>query len=94
VTTPALLLHDPHSSTVIPAGVRDQFVLSDAELERELLLMTDRHVDELLTLPAAGAVTVRQGVSRLVCDPERFEGDEDGVTYGRAAPAPRPGLCV
>ena len=60
MTTPELLLHIPHSSTVIPDGVRDyQFVLSDAEVERELLLMTDdRYVDELFALPAAEAVTV------------------------------------
>ncbi len=91
MTTPGLILHDAHSSTVIPAGVRDQFVLGDAELERELLLMTDRYVDELFALPAAEAVTVRHGVSRLVCDPERFERDEDeemagvgmGVLYTR-----------
>ena len=91
MTTPDLLLHIPHSSTVIPPGVRDQFVLSDAELERELLLMTDRYVDELFALPAAEVVTVSHGVSRLVCDPERFERDEDeemagigmGVVYTR-----------
>ena len=91
MTTPGLLLHDPHSSTVIPDGVRDQFVLGDAELELELLLMTDHYVDELFALPAAEAVAVRHGVSRLVCDPERFERDEDeemagigmGVLYTR-----------
>ena len=75
--SPAIVLHIPHASTVIPAGVRDQFVLSDAELERELLLMTDRHVDELFTLPADEAVTVRHHLSRLVLDPERFEDDAD-----------------
>ena len=91
MTTPGLLLHDPHSSTVIPAGVRDQFVLGDAELELELRLMTDRYVDELFALPADEAATVVYAVSRLVCDPERFERDEDeemagigmGVLYKR-----------
>ena len=82
MTTPGLILHSPHSSTVIPAGVRDQFVLGDAELEHELLLMTDRYVDELFALPAAEAVTVRHRVSRLVCDPERFERDEDEEMAG------------
>ncbi len=53
--------------------MRDQFVLGDAELERESLLMTDRYVDELFALPADEAVTVRHEVSRLVLDPERFE---------------------
>jgi N-formylglutamate deformylase len=71
----AVVLHVPHASTVVPAGVRDQFVLGDAELERELLLMTDHFVDELFALPADEAATVRHGVSRLVLDPERFEDD-------------------
>jgi N-formylglutamate deformylase len=42
----------------------------------ELLHMTDWCVDELFALPAAKAVTVAYPVSRLVCDPERFENDE------------------
>jgi N-formylglutamate deformylase len=41
----------------------------------ELLHMTDGYVDELFALPAAEAVTVAYPVSRLVCDPERFEVD-------------------
>jgi len=74
---PPVVIHVPHASTVVPAEVRDQFVLSDAELERELLLMTDRYVDELYALPAHEAVTVRHRVSRLVLDPERYEDDAD-----------------
>ena len=74
---PPLVIHVPHASTAVPADVRGQFVLSDAELERELLLMTDRYVDELFALPAAEAITVRHEVSRLVLDPERFEDDAD-----------------
>ena len=74
--TPApLILHVPHASLHIPPETREQFALSDADLERELLLMTDRYVDELFALPADEAVTVRHEVSRLVLDPERFEDD-------------------
>lgn len=71
----ALVIHVPHASTLIPAHTRDQFVLGDAELEHELLLMTDRYADELFALPADEAVTVRHELSRLVLDPERFEDD-------------------
>jgi len=74
---PAVVLHVPHASTVVPADVRDQFALDDAELERELLLITDHFVDELFALPADEAATVRHEVSRLVLDPERFEDDAD-----------------
>ena len=72
-----IVIHVPHASTVVPAGLRDQFVLSEAELGRELLLVTDHHVDELFALPTDEAVTVRHDVSRLVLDPERFEDDAD-----------------
>ena len=62
----------PHPARV-DAGARatcaSQFVLSDAELERELLLMTDHYADELFALPADEAITVRHEVSRLVLDP-------------------------
>ena len=86
-----MIVHVPHSSTVVPKDVRSQFALGGAELDRELLLMTDRHVDELFALPADEAATIVYPVSRLVCDPERFERDEDeqmagigmGVLYTR-----------
>lgn len=37
--------------------------------------MTDSYVDELFALPADEAVPITYPVSRLVCDPERFEDD-------------------
>jgi N-formylglutamate deformylase len=81
--TPALVIHVPHSSTVIPTEVRRRLVLSDDELARELLLMTDSYTDELFALPAGEALTVTYPVSRLVCDPERFEDDEMEVMAAR-----------
>ena len=84
-----IVLHIPHSSTVIPADLRASFLGSDEELSRELLAMTDRYTDELFSLP--GASTVRFPVSRLVVDPERFVDDDAepmaargmGVVYTR-----------
>lgn len=69
-----MILHVPHASRLIPGHLRGMFVLSDSELERELLLMTDAYTDELFRLP--GATVVRAAVSRLVVDVERFEDDE------------------
>jgi N-formylglutamate deformylase len=69
------IIHIPHASTVVPADVRRTFVLSDAELERELLRLTDRYTDELFHLPSELALPVVYGVSRLVVDPERFPDD-------------------
>ena len=62
----------PHGSAEVPAHVRPQFLLEDADLARELRLMTDWHTDALFALPPDEAVAVRFPVSRLVVDPERF----------------------
>ncbi len=69
------MLHIPHSATAIPADTRAELVLSDVELERELLDMTDHFTDELFSLSAAEAQSIIFPVSRLVLDPERFVDD-------------------
>jgi N-formylglutamate deformylase len=71
---PAVVIHVPHASTVIPVVLRDQFVLNDDDLQGELRVMTDHLTDVLFELP--GVTSVRFPVSRLVLDPERFESDE------------------
>ncbi|ARU43069.1 MAG: N-formylglutamate amidohydrolase [Armatimonadota bacterium] len=70
-----ILLHIPHASLFIPENVRPTFLVDQTELERELLVMTDRHTDELFQLESAERLVF--GVSRLVVDPERFEDDAD-----------------
>ncbi len=67
------VLHIPHDSVHIPAEHRASFLLSDAELDRELLRITDAHTDDLFTIPGAAPVTFP--VSRLLVDPEGFEDD-------------------
>jgi len=70
-----LLIHNPHSATWIPPEYQEDFLLSDAELQAELLRMTDRYIDELFEIP--GVQVHQNRVSRLVMDPERFRSDED-----------------
>ena len=70
----AVVVHVPHASTVIPVVLRDQFVLNNDDLQREVRVMTDHLTDVLFELP--GVTSVRFPVSRLVLDPERFESDE------------------
>ncbi len=72
---PWVVLHVPHDSTLVPDAVRDQFLLSDAELQHELLRMTDHLTHALFAAPPCGAAVVRAPVSRLVVDVERFEDD-------------------
>jgi N-formylglutamate deformylase len=71
------VLHIPHSSTAIPSDLRCHLLLSDEELERELLLMTDWYTDEIFVLE--DSVSVRFPVSRLVLDPERFLEDSKEI---------------
>lgn len=73
---PWLVLHVPHDSTVIPDSVRDQFLLDDVELRRELDLMTDHLTYRLFIGAVISAAVVRAPVSRLVVDVERFPEDD------------------
>ena len=69
-----VILHLPHDSTEIPAKYRDGILLSDQDLNREIIAMTDMHTDALYSLE--GAEKVIFPVSRLLLDPERFPDDE------------------
>ena len=70
-----MILHIPHSSFIIPPEVRVGINLGEEELKQELALMTDAFTDELFDLDEPHYKIVYP-VSRLVCDPERFLGDE------------------
>jgi len=77
------VLHIPHSSTLIPPDILASIVLSDPELDRELLRMTDAHTDALFAGLADVAAPIVFPVSRLVVDPERFEDDDREPMAGR-----------
>lgn len=70
-----VLIHIPHSSLYIPPDIREGILLDDSELESEQLAITDRYTEELYAFHPA--VTVKNGYSRLVFDPERFREDAD-----------------
>ncbi len=71
-----LIFHIPHASLAIPPAEREALVVTDAELQLELLNMTDRYTDEIFSAAAVdGDDTVAFPVSRLVLDPERFADD-------------------
>ena len=74
---PWVVLHVPHDSTAVPADVRPQFLLDDAELARELDRMTDHRTFAIFADPSTDAAVVRAPVSRLVTDVERFPDDAD-----------------
>jgi N-formylglutamate amidohydrolase len=72
---PAVVIHIPHASNVLPPDVMTAFVLRPDDVQAELLAMTDHYTDELFALPPAVAHMVRFPISRLVVDPERFTED-------------------
>jgi len=89
-----VIAHVPHGSTFIPEDVRRSIVLSDSDLEKELLLITDRYTPELFDAAVdLGGIALVNNYSRLVIDPERFEDNEKevmaskgmGVIYTRTA---------
>ncbi len=71
-----LIAHIPHSQTLIGPLQRRQILLSDEELQRELVRMTDWHTDHLFSwvLEMGGSLFIYL-LSRLVMDPERFSDD-------------------
>lgn len=88
-----LLVHIPHDSTEIPPAERADFLVSAAELRRELLRLTDWHTRDLYADGLAADDMLRAEVSRLVVDVERFDDDRAepcaavgmGATYVRTS---------
>jgi N-formylglutamate deformylase len=86
-----MILHIPHSSDMIPENLRDQIILSDADLAAELNSMTDAFTEQLFVLPEV--TVIRFPISRLLVDVERFRNDEKepmskfgmGMIYTRTA---------
>jgi N-formylglutamate deformylase len=74
---PLAVIHIPHSSIEIPDELRPDIILSDQELNSELIRMTDRYTGELFVLPMEQAITIQFPVSRLLVDPERFIDDKN-----------------
>jgi N-formylglutamate amidohydrolase len=74
----ALILHIPHAATTIP--LRDGYVVDDAALLAEQLLLTDWHTDELFANATDSAIVAP--FSRVFCDVERFADDAHEVMAG------------
>lgn len=74
-----VIIHAPHGGTSIPPESRDEFVVSDAELDAEILALTDHAVDVFAraAVRKAGASAVINRLSRFVVDVERFPGPEE-----------------
>lgn len=65
----SIVVHVPHSSTNIPYRYKSLFQISENELKKELITMTDLFVDCIFQ--NIGDM-IRFPMSRLLCDVERF----------------------
>ena len=81
--TVPIILHLPHDSTFIPEDLRQDFLLSDQELQAELNWITDHTTDLIFQQAFPDAQSVVFPVSRLVADPECFSEDsQDPMSQG------------
>jgi N-formylglutamate deformylase len=71
----SVILHIPHSSTVVP--LKDGYRTDAQSVEREVNLLTDWFTDELFVHDEA--IRVVSPFSRVFCDVERFPNDKDEV---------------
>jgi N-formylglutamate deformylase len=70
-----LILHIPHSATNIP--VREGFIADETKIQQEIIKLTDWYTDELFHSDSDEMIVTP--FSRLFCDVERFENDEDEI---------------
>jgi len=75
-----ILVNIPHSSIYIPPEVKSRFLVSENDLQEELLRITDRYTEEIFACVAElGGISVVYNYSRLVLDPERFKDDKKEI---------------
>jgi N-formylglutamate amidohydrolase len=70
-----LILHIPHSSTIIP--IKDGYCVTDEILNQEILKLTDWYTDDLFENETD--ISIKAPFSRIFCDTERFSDDSQEV---------------
>lgn len=70
-----LILHIPHSSTIIP--IKDGYCVTDEILKQEILKLTDWYTDDLFENETDRSI--KAPFSRIFCDTERFSDDSQEV---------------
>ena len=70
-----LILHIPHSSTIIP--FKEGYCISDEMLHQEILKLTDWYTDDLFENDIDSSI--KAPFSRIFCDTERFSDDSQEI---------------
>lgn len=73
-----ILVHIPHSAMTIPDEYVSSFTADSKIIEKNLIALTDFSTDDLFNHPNHQNRLIFP-VSRLLCDVERFEKDEDEI---------------
>lgn len=78
-----IILHIPHSSTIIP--FKDGYCVSDKILNQEIVKLTDWYTDDLFENDTD--ISIKAPFSRIFCDTERFSDDSQEIMaqFGRGA---------
>lgn len=71
----SLILHIPHSSTIIP--IKEGYCVTDEILHQEILKLTDWYTDDLFENETD--ISIIAPFSRIFCDTERFSDDSQEV---------------
>jgi N-formylglutamate amidohydrolase len=71
-----VVLHAPHAGRTFPVSCLEAFTVSRQELAREHRRLADHATDRIVMLAGAGS-RISAGLSRLIVDVERFEGDAE-----------------
>ena len=77
-----LLIHIPHSSLYIPENHLDTYTADSETILQNLIALTDYATDDLFNHPDHQNQLVFP-VSRLLCDVERYENDQDEIMAKR-----------
>lgn len=72
-----MILHVPHSSINFPS--KEGFLITDSELNQEVLKLTDWYTDELFE--SKNWESVKAGFSRIFCDTERFSDNSKEIMF-------------
>ncbi len=70
-----LILHIPHSSTVMP--LKDGYCVTDVILNQEILKLTDWYTDDLFENKTD--ISIKAPFSRIFCDTERISDDSQEI---------------
>lgn len=75
--TSPIICNVPHSGTIIPEEFKNDFLITEKELEEEVLYMADNYTSSLYAELAYVSSSIVSKISRVLLDIERFQNEED-----------------